>query len=187
MNPFFKSRSQRFEEMAKPYFKPLYQAALRMTRNREWAEDITQETLIRAYERFDQFQEGTNFRAWLFTILTRVYINDYERGKRRPLTTSFDAGVEGSTWDFPAPAESDPAVLLTQNLLDERLQQALDRLPEEYRTAMLLVDVEELSYQEVADALGIPIGTVRSRVSRGRALMRKMLTATEEAIKKKSS
>lgn len=186
MDLFSKSRSRRFEQLAKPLFKPLYQAALRMTRNREWAEDITQETLIRAYERFDQFEEGTNFRAWLFTILTRVYINDYERGKRRPLTTSFDSGVEGSTWDFPAPPQSDPAVLLTENLLDEKLQKALDSLPEEYRTVVLLVDVEELSYQETADALNIPVGTVRSRVSRGRALLRQMLTGMEPTARKQS-
>ena len=166
--------------MAKPFVKSLYHAALRLTRQNEWAEDLTQDTLIRAYERFDLFQSGTNFRAWMFTILMHIYLNDCERGKRRPLTTSFDTCLEGSTWEFPAPPESDPAELLTSGLLDDQLQAALDALPEEFRLAVILVDIEDMAYQEAADALHIPIGTVRSRVSRGRAQMRRILTRKQQ-------
>lgn len=147
-----------------------------MTRHREWAEDLTQDTLLRAYERFGLFQAGTNFRAWLFTILTNTYLNDVERGKRRPITTTFEVADAGEAWDFPAPPECDPAEMLTLQMLDEKLQQALDALPDDFRMAVLLTDVEEMSYQETAEALGVPIGTVRSRVSRGRAMLRKMLT-----------
>ncbi len=178
MRLFSGGQRRQFERLVKPLAKPLFHAALRLTRQNEWAEDLTQDTLVRAYERFDLFKPGTNFRAWLFTILTHTYLNDCERGKRRPITTSFDsANLQGSTWEFPAPAEeNDPAALLLVNTLDERLQTALDALGEEYRTAVILVDMEELSYQEAADALGIPIGTVRSRVSRGRSQLRQALS-----------
>ncbi len=175
---FSGGQRRQFERLAKPLLTPLYHAALRMTRQKEWAEDLTQDTLIRAYERFELFTPGTNFRAWLFTILTHTYLNDCERGKRRPLTASFDSvNVQGSTWEFPAPdANNDPASLLMVETLDERLQMALDALPDDYRLAVVLVDMEDMSYQEAADALKIPIGTVRSRVSRGRAQMRVALT-----------
>jgi RNA polymerase sigma-70 factor (ECF subfamily) len=178
MRLFSGGQRKQFEKLSKPLLKPLFHAALRLTRQSEWAEDLTQDTLIRAYERFELFAPGTNFRAWLFTILTHTYLNDCERGKRRPLTTSFDtANVQGSTWEFPAPeADNDPAALLVRDTLDERLQTALDALPDEYRVAVLLVDLEDLSYQEAADALRIPIGTVRSRVSRGRSQLRQALT-----------
>lgn len=175
---------RQFERLIRPLSKPLYHAALRMTRRTEWAEDLTQDTLIRAYERFELFRQGTNFRAWLFTILAHTYLNDCDKGRRRPLTTSFDAaGTPGTTWDFPAPeADTNPAELLMASTLDERLQQALDGLPEDYRLAVILVDLEDLSYQEAADALGIPIGTVRSRVSRGRAQIRVALTGSPRPV-----
>jgi RNA polymerase sigma-70 factor, ECF subfamily len=178
MRLFSGGQRRQFERLAKPLLKPLYHAALRLTRQKEWAEDLTQDTLIRAYERFELFTPGTNFRAWLFTILTHTYLNDCERGKRRPITASFDtANVQGSTWEFPAPeANNDPAAILLVETLDERLQSALDALPDDYRLAVILVDMEDMSYQEAADALKIPIGTVRSRVSRGRAQMRQALT-----------
>ena len=174
-------RRRQFERLVRPQLKPLFQMALRLTRQTEWAEDLTQDALIRAYERFHQFTAGTNFRAWLFTILTHLYLNDLEHARRRPNTTSMDtAGEEGQFWDFPTENTTDnPAEALLLNVLPEELQRALDRLPEEFRVAIILVDLQELAYQDAANALAIPLGTVRSRVSRGRAMMRRTLEQSE--------
>src|SRR5690348_6805914 len=129
---------RQFERLTKPLVKPLFHAALRLTRQTEWAEDLTQDTLIRAYERFSLFTPGTNFRAWLFTILTNLYLNDCERARRRPLTASFHtANEEGSAWEFPAEASNDPAEALLTQILEEDLQTALDALPEEFRVAVI--------------------------------------------------
>ncbi len=172
------NKRRQFEQLARPLVKPLYQTALRLTRQKERAEDLTQDTLVRAYERFHLFTPGTNFRAWLFTILTHLYLNDCERASRRPSLVSVSKGDDDSEeWDFPSTNTQDnPEAALLTNLLPERLQEALDALPEEYRVAVILVDIEEMNYQEAATALGIPIGTVRSRVSRGRGILRKLLT-----------
>ncbi|HZO89317.1 MAG TPA: sigma-70 family RNA polymerase sigma factor [Chthonomonadaceae bacterium] len=178
MGIFSGGQRRQFERLVKPLARPLFHAALRLTRQTEWAEDLTQDTLIRAYERFAQFAPGTNFRAWLFTIMTHIYLNDRERARRRPLATaSLDAaGEEGTSWEFPShDIRHEPEAFLLAQVLDEELQAAVDRLPEEFRLAVLLVDVEEMSYQEAAEALKVPIGTVRSRVSRGRAQLRQWL------------
>jgi len=178
MGLFSGGKRRQFEQMVRPLVKPLYQTALRLTRQTEWAEDLTQDTLIRAYERFDLFTLGTNFRAWLFTILTHTYLNDCERTRRRPLTTTFDtANEQNSTWEFPSPdADNDPAAVLLTDVLTEQVQAALDGLPEEFRVAVMLVDMDEMTYQEAADALSVPVGTIRSRVSRGRSLLRRQLS-----------
>lgn len=184
MRLFSSNQRRQFEKQAQPLSDSLYHAALQLTRQTEWAEDLVQDTLIRAYERYELFQQGTNFRAWLFTVLTHTYLNNCERVKRRPVTASYDtANDQGSTWEFPSGQESDPAEILTGGILDENLQRALDALAEDFRIAVLLVDMEELSYQEAADALGVPIGTVRSRVSRGRGQLRQMLTAATQQVK----
>jgi len=174
---FSGGKRRQFEKLAHPLVRPLYQTALRLTRQTEWAEDLTQDVLIRAYERFDLFKPGTNFRAWLFTILTHTYLNDCERSRRRPLTTSFDTvNDQNSAWEFPAPeADNNPATALLTDVLTEEVQKALDNLPEEFRVAVILVDMEEMTYQEAANALQVPVGTIRSRVSRGRALLRNQL------------
>ena len=171
------SKRRQFERLAQPMVKPLYQAALRLTNSPEWAEDLTQDTLVRAYERFEMFTLGTNFRAWLFTILTNLYLNDCERSRRRPVLISINtANEEEEAWEFPSEnKQEDPLAFLLHELLPDDLQAALDALKEEFRIAVLLVDMEEMSYQEASEALGVPIGTVRSRVSRGRALMRRAL------------
>jgi RNA polymerase sigma-70 factor (ECF subfamily) len=177
MGLFSGAQRRQFERLTRPLLKPLYQTALRMTRQTEWAEDLTQDTLIRAYERFEMFKTGTNFRAWLFTILTHNYLNDCERAKRRPLSTSIHTANEnGEAWDFPSgDVEGDPQAALLTNILPERLQEALDSLPDDFRLAVLLVDMEDLPYQDAADALRLPVGTIRSRVSRGRMLLRRYL------------
>lgn len=177
-------KRRKFEQLARPLLKPLYQTALRLTRQTEWAEDLTQDTLVRAYERFHLFTPGTNFRAWLFTILTRLYLNDCERARRRPSLVSLQPdGDEGEERDFPSrDASGDPEAALLQNVLPEDIQNALDALPEEFRVAVILVDLEDLSYQEVATALDAPVGTIRSRVSRGRGLLKKMLNAATHLL-----
>ncbi len=184
MRFFGGSQRHQFERLVKPLARPLFHAALRLTRQTEWAEDLTQDTLIRAYERFGQFTPGTNFRAWLFTILTHLYLNDCERARRRPQTASLDAaGDDGAPWDFPASdAAHNPETLLLTQALDEEVQTALDSLLEEFRLAVLLVDVEEMTYEEAACALQVPIGTVRSRVSRGRAALRRLLSPAAPTV-----
>ena len=174
---FSGAQRRQFERLTRPLLKSLYQTALRMTRQTEWAEDLTQDTLIRAYERFEMFAPGTNFRAWLFTILTHTYLNDRERAKRRPLSTSIHTANEnGEAWDFPSDdVEGDPQAALLTTILPERLQEALDSLSDDFRLAVILVDMEDLPYQDAADALNLPVGTIRSRVSRGRMLMRRYL------------
>ena len=177
MRLFGGNSRRHFEQQAHAYFAPLYQAALRLTRQVEWAEDLTQDTLVRAYERYESFTPGTNFRAWLFMILTHTYLNDCERARRRPVTASYaTASAQGHDWEYADPeAEHDPVVAVMMQVLDERLQGALDHLPEEFRLAIILVDLEELSYQQAAEALHVPIGTVRSRVFRGRSHLRTAL------------
>jgi RNA polymerase sigma-70 factor (ECF subfamily) len=182
MSIFGNARRRQFEQLTRPLVKPLYQAALRLTRQSEWAEDLTQDALVRAYERFHLFTPGTNFRAWLFTILTNLYLNDRERARRRPSVVSLHgSNGEEETWEFPSESvQDDPQAALLIGVLSESLQKALDSLAEDFRVAVILVDLEEMSYQEAADALGIPVGTVRSRVSRGRTLLRKMTLSIEK-------
>ncbi len=177
MSLFSSSKRRQFEKVAMPFYKSLFQAAYRLTRQREWAEDLLQETMVRAYERFELFKPGTNCKGWLLTILTRCYLNDLDKGRRRPLTTSFDAvGPESRLWDFAAPEDStNPVSIVMNQVIDHQIEAALDSLTEDFRVAVLLVDVEEISYQEAADALEIPIGTVRSRVFRGRMQIRQAL------------
>lgn len=174
------NRRRQFESLVRPLARPLFHAALRLTRHTEWAEDLTQDTLIRAYERFDLFTPGTNFRAWLFTILTHLYVNDCARARRRPQVALLEwAWEEGNAWEVAAAdSRSDPEILLLTNVLNEDVQAALDSLLEEFRVAVILVDIEGLTYQEAALALDVPIGTVRSRVSRGRATLRRLLAPT---------
>ena len=180
---FSGAKRRQFERECKLLFKPLFHAAFRLARNKEWAEDLTQETLIRAYEKYDLFVPGTNFRAWLFTILTHTYLNDRDRISRRPVASSFYAmGEEGEAWDFPSQdASGDPQAALLLNILPGDLQEALEALPDEFRLVILLVDIEDMSYQDAALALKIPVGTVRSRVSRSRIMMRRYIEHKKSA------
>ena len=180
---FSGAKRRQFERECKLLFKPLFHAAFRLARNREWAEDLTQETLIRAYEKYDLFVPGTNFRAWLFTILTHTYLNDRDRLSRRPAVSSiYTTGEDGEAWDFPSQdAGGDPQAALLLNILPSDLQDALDALPDEFRVVIILIDLEDMTYQDAANALTVPVGTVRSRVSRGRMMMRRFIE-----LKKKS-
>jgi len=158
------SRDQRFEAEALPHLKALYGTAYRMTRNAHDAEDLVQETFLRAYRAFDGYTSGTNIRAWLHTILYRVRTDGFRRAGRSPQTVELDG--------------DGPAVPAPQDALasgGEDLVRALNGLPEGFRTAVVLRDVQELTYEEIARVLGVPIGTVMSRIHRGRALMRAAL------------
>jgi len=166
-----------FEEQALPHLDHLYTAALHLTRNPADAKDLVQDTVLRAYRFFHQFTPGTNCRAWLLTILYNSFRNDYRRASREKTSVApenFEREIETYSLRSDRP-QADPESMLFDKLLDHEVQQALDKLPEEFRSVILLVDSEELNYQEAARALAVPVGTVRSRLSRGRAMMRETL------------
>jgi RNA polymerase sigma-70 factor (ECF subfamily) len=172
-----------FEQVALPHLDALYSAALRLSHNRDDAKDLLQETILRAYRFFDQFTKGTNCRAWLLTILYNSFRNGYRRAMREQPATStedFEQRLEAQSL-LADTAHTDPEQMLSGRMLGHQLETALEALPPEFREALLLVDVQELNYREAAEVLDIPLGTVKSRVSRGRALMREALTRLAQA------
>jgi RNA polymerase sigma-70 factor (ECF subfamily) len=169
-----------FEKEALSYLDALYRTALRMTRDPDEASDLVQETYIRALRFRHQFQPGTNLKAWLFRILTNTFINLYRRKSARPQFTDVDGLDEYVLYnkmnELRSPTSgSDPERELLDNLMDNEVKQALDDLPEHFRTAVLLADIEGFSYKEIADILHIPIGTVMSRLHRGRRFLQRRL------------
>ena len=176
----------RFAELAMQFMGPLYAAALRMTHNPTEAEDLVQETYLRAYRGYGNFEEGTNLRAWLYRILTNTYINIYRARQRRPQETDL-ADVEDLYMYRRLPlietavASRSAEDQLVDLIADDEVKQALEDLPENFRIPVLLADVEGFSYREIADMLDIPIGTVMSRLHRGRKAMQKALFDYAEA------
>jgi len=171
---------ERFEELAMGYMGPLYSAALRMTRNPSDAEDLVQETYLKAYRAFGTFQEGTNLKSWLYKILTNTFINTYRSRRRRPSETELDEVEDLYLYHRLGGLEAAAAGRSAEDLVLERftetdVKEAVESLPEQFRIAVLLADVEGFSYKEIAEILAVPIGTVMSRLHRGRRALQKAL------------
>ena len=169
-----------FERDAMGHAHALYSAALRMTRNRADAEDLVQETFLRAYRAYDSFQEGTNLRAWLYRILTNAFINRYRRQQRRPSEVELDEVEDLYLYKRVASTETRGAARSAEEEVFDALEgsdvrQAIDKLPRNYRMPVLMADLEGFSYKEIAEMLQIPIGTVMSRLHRGRKALQKLM------------
>ena len=168
------SKGWDFEAAAMPFVDSLYNTAFRMTRNPEDAEDLVQESYLKAYKYYDKFQEGTNFKAWLFKILKNTFINNYRRRQQRPPQSDFaeiEESFETQVSDEVKRRIKSPEEELLEDVLDEDVQRALDDLPTDYRMAVVLADLEGFSYKEIAEILELPVGTVMSRLYRGRKLL----------------
>jgi RNA polymerase sigma-70 factor (ECF subfamily) len=181
---------KRFQRDAIPLLDSLYAGALRMTRNPADAEDLLQETMMRAYRSFDRFEEGTNLKAWLFRILTNAYINTYRKKQREPQKVSQDEIQDFDLYrelkDHDPQLSVTPETLVLDRLVDGDILQAIEELPEQFRLAVILSDVEDFSYAEMAEIMDVPLGTVMSRLHRGRKALQKRLwdVARERGIVK---
>lgn len=168
-----------FENQAMEFMPALFTAAMRMTRNAADAEDLVQETYLRAYRSFGTFSEGTNLRAWLYRILTNTFINSYRAKKRRPEESDVEdiedlylyKRVGAAQGELGKSAEDE----LLEHFTDDQVKDAIEALPEQFRLAVLMADVEGFSYKEMAEILEVPIGTVMSRLHRGRKALQKAL------------
>ena len=169
-------KHQEFEREALPHSDLLYNYALRMTNNTADAADLLQETYLKAFRFWEKYEKGTNIRAWLFRIMKNSYINRYRKESKEPETVDYDdvqnvfVSVKGDSGD-----SGDLQEAVEKNLLDDNVAEAIASLPEEFRTVVILCDIEGLSYEEIAEFIDCPLGTVRSRLHRGRKLLRSKL------------
>ena len=173
-----KEAQQRFADEAMPLLDQLYGGALRMTRNPQDAEDLVQETYLKAYKNFDSFTPGTNLKAWLYRIMTNTYINTYRKKQRRPLVTSADDVTDSQLYtssSHDSTGLESAEVEALKAMPNSKISEALNALNEDYRMVVYYADVEGLAYKEIAELLDIPMGTVMSRLHRGRKQLRGML------------
>lgn len=170
---------RRFQEEALPLLDSLYGGALRMTRNPADAEDLIQETMLRAYRSFDRFEPRTNLKAWLFRIMTNAYINTYRKKQREPQKVSQDEVEDFDLYrelkDHDPQFSVTPETIVLDGLVDSDITDAIEDLPEQFRLAVILSDVEGFSYAEMAEIMDVPMGTVMSRLHRGRKALQKRL------------
>jgi RNA polymerase sigma-70 factor (ECF subfamily) len=182
------ARRANFETEALVHLNSLYATGLRMTRNPRDAEDLVQDTVLQAFRFFDRFEAGTNCKAWMFKILTNTFINKYrKRSREREIREVIDQDELPSLMsEDVAEASRDPEGAMTRSLLSDDVKAALDAVPHDYRIAVVLCDLEEFSYKEIADIMDCPVGTVMSRLHRGRRLLQKALRgyAVEQGILK---
>ena len=172
-------KRRQFEEQALPYMDQLFGAAMRMTRNPSDAADLVQETFVKAFQAFGQFQQGTNLKAWLYRIQTNTFINIYRKNQRSPYQGTIDeledwqlGGAESLTQSVSTRSAEAEAI---DHLPDSAVKDALQSIPEDFRLAVYFADVEGFSYQEIADIMKTPVGTVMSRLHRGRRMLRELL------------
>ena len=167
-----------FEALALPYLDQLYSAALRLTKNEKDAEDLVQDAFMRAYRFFDKFERGTNMKAWLFKILTNTFINRYRRNvKERSIVDGSERDTVNERFISRQASEyaENPEHYFFERLLSDDILRAIDQLPIDFRMVVILADLQEFSYREIAEIIGCPVGTVMSRLFRGRKLLQKTL------------
>lgn len=168
---------EEFEREALPHMDALYRTALRMTKNEGDAEDLVQEAMVKAYRNWDKFESGSNCRAWLFKIMTNIFINDYRSKSRAPVSVNMDDIDDNFLFGQLATdgGSDDPEKRLFAKVFDDDVRKAIEELPDDFRIVVILSFLEGFSYQEIADIVDLQLGTVKSRLHRGRKLLQKQL------------
>jgi len=167
-----------FEDTAMKHTDALYRTALRMTKNTKDAEDLVQETLLKAYRFFDRFEPGTNIKAWLFKIMMNIFINDYRQKSKKPAAVSYEDIDDNYLYHqlkYSKTEGRNPEELLFSRIVDDDVKRAIEELPDDFRIVVVLAFLEEFSYQEIAEIADLQLGTVKSRLHRGRKLLQKSL------------
>lgn len=167
------AKQREFEEEALVHLDTLYNVALRLTGNASDAEDLVQDTVTKAFRAWDKYQRGTNCRAWLVTILRNTFINQFRRESKRPTPVQFDTVEDFSV--FETVQDRDPEGSFYRSIVDDEVKRAIQELPEDFRIPVVLSDVEGMGYAEIAEILGVPVGTVKSRLFRGRRRLQQRL------------